>query len=301
MVLKINRAFAVLREEKSETIVFTSFLSLLIHLILIVGIGFSFPEPQKMKQVDPLLAFHQAKEEPFTADYKAAKAQDSSGSEEENRQARILHSPLVVSLDFLPQSELVVSSKERDEEPAVVDDIAAKKDDLLARSEKKISEGGALGADANSPQLRTAREAVQAKILNVEASLGALEEARAKKPRIKRYTSVAAQSAVEAEYIYRWVRKIEEVGTLNYPPQAVEEKLDGSLRLLVAVNTQGHLVELKVLHGSGYRVLDDAARYIVRLAEPFEPFPPALEEQADIIEIVRRWQFLSAGRRLVTE
>lgn len=288
-------------EEKSETIIFASFLSLLAHLILVIGMSFSLPEPDPVTSMDLLLTFDKAKEEPLYAEHKAAAAQEPSGEAKENIQARVLYSPFIVSLDFLLQSQLVVSEFAQEQDPTLIRKNEVIKDDLRSTSKYTVRDSGSLGADSNSRILSTSRQAIQARIMNIEASLGALEEEHAKRPRIKRYTSIVAQSALEAEYIYRWVTKIETVGNLNYPSRAVEEKVDGSLRLLVALDAEGNLVDLRLLQSSGYRLLDDAARYIVRLAEPFEPFPTAIEEQVDIIEIVRTWQFFSAGRRVVFE
>ena len=38
-------------------------------------------------------------------------------------------------------------------------------------------------------------------------------------------------------------------------------------------------------------MLDEAAERIVRLAEPFAPFPAELKQQADILVITRTWRF----------
>jgi len=48
-----------------------------------------------------------------------------------------------------------------------------------------------------------------------------------------------------------------------------------------------------VLRSSGYKILDDAAVRIVRLAAPFAPFPEEIRKEVDILDITRIWQFKS--------
>ena len=47
------------------------------------------------------------------------------------------------------------------------------------------------------------------------------------------------------------------------------------------------------MRSSGYRLLDDAAVRIVKMAAPFAPLPPALRKETDILHILRTWQFQS--------
>ena len=81
------------------------------------------------------------------------------------------------------------------------------------------------------------------------------------------------------------------MGNLNYPQQAREQQIYGSLRMLVALRPTGTVQEIRILQSSGQRVLDEAAIEIVRLAAPFEPFPEELRGSVDILEIIRTWRF----------
>ncbi len=81
------------------------------------------------------------------------------------------------------------------------------------------------------------------------------------------------------------------VGNLNYPEEARRNRIYGSLRLMVSLLPDGHVKDISVLESSGHRVLDDAAIRIVRLAQPFAPFPKDMREEADILEIIRTWKF----------
>ena len=113
--------------------------------------------------------------------------------------------------------------------------------------------------------------------------------------RVKRISSVEAKASPEAFYLESWKRKIEAVGNLNYPAEAKAEGIYGRLRVLVSIYPNGQLKEARILSSSGHPVLDQAALNIVDLASPFAPFPTALRKEADLLEIVRVWEFRRQG------
>jgi protein TonB len=94
-----------------------------------------------------------------------------------------------------------------------------------------------------------------------------------------------------ASYMEAWRRKVERIGNLNYPQEAKEKALFGSLILHVAVRADGSLEGVRVVRSSGHDVLDDAAVKIVRLAAPFAPFPDDIKAETDVLDITRVWQF----------
>lgn len=84
---------------------------------------------------------------------------------------------------------------------------------------------------------------------------------------------------------------MERVGKLNYPAEARRRDITGSLRLLVVIDADGALADVRLVESSGQAILDDAALRIVRLAAPFAPFPPSIRALADTVEIERVWRF----------
>ena len=114
----------------------------------------------------------------------------------------------------------------------------------------------------------------------------------AKRPKSITLTA-STKKAVEASYLASWVRKIEKTGNLNYPQEARIKKLDGRLRMNVRLNAAGEILSAKVTLSSGNNVLDQAAKRILHLAEPFAPFPEELKERTDQIVIIRTWEFKS--------
>ena len=110
-----------------------------------------------------------------------------------------------------------------------------------------------------------------------------------KRPR-KRFIGARTEEYRFAQYIEDWRRKVERIGTLNYP-EAARGKLYGSLVLTVSINHDGSLNRVDINRSSGYRVLDDAAKRIVEMASPYSPFPPDIRRDTDILEITRTWYF----------
>ena len=61
----------------------------------------------------------------------------------------------------------------------------------------------------------------------------------------------------------------------------------------VWLNSSGEVLDVKINHSSGTSLLDEAAKRILRIAQPFAPFPEELRERADQIVIIRTWDFKS--------
>ena len=94
-----------------------------------------------------------------------------------------------------------------------------------------------------------------------------------------------------ASYLGAWAQKVTNIGNLNYPAAAREQRLYGSLILHVAVRADGRVESIRVVRSSGFDLLDQAAIQIVELAAPFSPFPPDIAADTDVLDIVRTWQF----------
>lgn len=94
-----------------------------------------------------------------------------------------------------------------------------------------------------------------------------------------------------AGYLDRWKRKVERVGTLNFPRQARTRPSLGSPVLEVAIDADGELKDIVVRRSSGQRMLDQAALNILRRAAPFDPFPESLRADYDELRFAYQWQF----------
>ena len=117
-------------------------------------------------------------------------------------------------------------------------------------------------------------------------------ENRSERPKVK-YMNTSTKEFIPARYMREWINRVERVGNLNYPDQARRQKLSGTLILDVVINSDGELVNIDLRQSSGHKLLDDAAKRIVKLAAPYSPFPAKLKQEADIIHITRSWEFMS--------
>ncbi len=97
-----------------------------------------------------------------------------------------------------------------------------------------------------------------------------------------------------ASYLNVWKKRVERIGTLNFPRAALLQGVSTHPVIEVAIASDGQLREVKVRSSSGYEALDRAALDIVHIAAPFEPFPAALREDYDVVRFAYEWHF-SAG------
>lgn len=107
------------------------------------------------------------------------------------------------------------------------------------------------------------------------------------------------EGVVYAEYVDKWRRRIEQVGTRNYPEEAKRRKIYGSLLLTVHIKADGSVEKVEIDRSSGHRLLDAAARRVVELAGPFPPFPAVVRKDWDILSISRTWMFTRSDLELV--
>jgi protein TonB len=95
-----------------------------------------------------------------------------------------------------------------------------------------------------------------------------------------------------AVYLDIWRRKIERVGTINFPDVARRKQLSGTPVIEVTIGSDGKLVNTVVRRSSGHAEIDEAAMRILKLASPYDPFPAAMNAKHDEIRIAYEWQFL---------
>jgi protein TonB len=98
-----------------------------------------------------------------------------------------------------------------------------------------------------------------------------------------------------AVYLDSWRRKIERVGTINFPAVARRDKLSGTPVIEVTIGADGKLLQTVVRRSSGHAEIDEAAMRILKLAAPYDPFPAELSSKHDEIRIAYEWQFLGGA------
>jgi len=102
-----------------------------------------------------------------------------------------------------------------------------------------------------------------------------------------------------AEYLDDWRRRVERIGTANYPTALLGNIDAGRPTLEVVIAADGRLDDIVVRRSSGDKALDQAALKILRLAAPFAPLPANIREDYDVLRFAYEWDFAAgaaAGR-----
>jgi protein TonB len=103
------------------------------------------------------------------------------------------------------------------------------------------------------------------------------------------------RESIVAPYLDSWRQRVERIGTLNYPTAAQRAGVQASPVLEVAIDADGRLSKAEILTSSGFPDLDAAALAILKLASPFDPFPPDLAARYQTLRFAYEWQF-TGGR-----
>ena len=277
------------RISASDRLGFTLFLALTLHAIVVLGVGFTRSDhrsEQALPSLDIILANSRSLEAVENPDYLAQA--DQAGGGKADARAR----PSAPVSSPTPVDQLGLSDRERAE--LRKQQLSISKLYFLTQSESDASlnqQQQQRSKDSNSKQ-ESAAEQRQTRIARLQAEIRQMTIDYAKRPRIITLTA-STRKAVEASYLASWVQKIEHTGNLNYPQEARLKNLAGRLRMSVRINAAGEVLEMQITSSSGASILDEAARQILRMAQPFAPFSDELKERADQIVIIRTWDFKS--------
>ena len=101
-----------------------------------------------------------------------------------------------------------------------------------------------------------------------------------------------------AAYLDGWKRRVERVGTINFPFHALDQPGIRNPILEVSIAANGKLTEVIIVRGSGSQELDMATVNILKMAAPFDTFPEYLRSDYDELRFSYEWQFTgsSVGR-----
>lgn len=284
---------AVMGAGATDRLSFTLFLALAIHAMIVFGISFTHEDPLPSPHtLEITLAQFDDGKKPEEADFLAQTNQQGSGTEDLSTPvSTTTPAPFQDSqIRETAQSEPLVTGqqpREPHKQFVVTSGNASVRAPISPPEEEEIEEP----EDRPRPTLMER----SLEIASLEAELAQKQRAYAKRPRVTRLTAASTMQTSDAYYMKSWLEKVERVGNLNYPEEARKKQIYGRLRLLVALYATGEVKEIRVLHSSGHKVLDDAAIRIVRLAAPFSPFPDDVRKERDILEIIRTWSFQEKG------
>lgn len=264
------------------------FLAALIHIVVIDQLDF-IPKLRDLRTppaLEVILVENKTDSKPEKADYIAANSQDGGGQSEDNTRPT---SPFVSNQDLgtdglaPTKMEAAAPTPQKQQADAVLTNLFA---DTLINSEISKTE-----KTPDIPRKSPIAIDQSMEIARLSAEINAQAEKYAKRPK-KKFLNARTVESTAAEYMYKWVEKVERMGNLNYPDAARRENLQGALVLVVGIFKNGKIESVSVDESSGHKLLDDAAVRIVRMAAPFDALTGDLGKETDILYIVRTWEFL---------
>src|SRR5690606_32006017 len=101
----------------------------------------------------------------------------------------------------------------------------------------------------------------------------------------------STRESILAAYLDAWRRRVERVGTVNFPATLRQRDGIGRPTLEVAIGADGTLTEIVVRRSSGDGALDQAALTILRLAAPFDPLPAEITSRYNELRFAYEWDF----------
>jgi len=274
---------------------FTLFISVVINAVVILGVSFTMDEMDPNENMAPTLDVTlvptESEKAPDDADFLAQANQDAGGNQDE-KALITTPSPAMLSTSDTSSSPLFMPQVDQASKPDQIEKeiLTANKADMKIFSQEQDPKEMQKTESVTTPELMARSK----EIAKLSAELDDQIQAFAKKPRQKFIHSRTKQYK-HARYIVEWKKAIERAGTLNFPGEAKRRNLYGSLLLDVALYSDGSVAEISVRRSSGYKILDDAAVNIVRIAAPFPPFPENIRKDTDILHITRTWKFLPGG------
>lgn len=276
------------REEQrfSATLV----LSLIVHGLLILGVGFAVDDNAPLvPTLDVIFSQTSTPLTPKQADFLAQANQQGGGDHDKAQRPRDSQPGVVPQ----PRAGLAPVPQQRQDAAAPPPPQARVVSSQHGEHQVAKSQAQPLPEQPRPDAARTAREQRDAEMARLAAEVHLRSEQYAKRPN-RKFVSASTREYAYANYLRAWVDRAERVGNLNYPDEARQRRLGGQVVISVGVRRDGSVESSRVLRSSGSPLLDDAALRIVQLAQPF-PALPSTDEGIDILQVTRTWVFLPGG------
>ncbi len=264
------------------------FLAALIHGILIIGISFN---PELATQFASAISLEvtivadadQHIDRPDNAAYLAQASQEGGGNTTERvRPAAPLQSAMPVDNEGQVDGSALDDAKAHQQsadELLVTRNSADRQITIDPRSEPQPETSTAIAMEAGSEVTLPLPQEDQVTML-----------IRDEEPR-QLIISADTRESVIAAYLDNWKRRIEAVGEAYLPQLGELDDISGSPTLMVAIDMSGDLTEAVIRKTSGSTILDLAALDILNRASPFDPFPPEVTAEYDVVRFEYKWLF----------
>lgn len=278
------------RVSAADRLGLTLFFAIAAHALVILGISFDMEKllPKDIPlSLEITLVHSSSKDKPDDADYLAQTSQEGGGNVKEKlRPSSPAFNPLPTNERGDAEHNTPMSAPPPQQARDTTTVMTATVD-----SPEKVSQPTETPKPLTPEAPTTADLMMRSRaIARLSAQIEQRQQAYAKKDREKTITARTREYRYAA-YMDAWRQKVERIGNLNYPDEAKRSKLSGNLTLDVALKPDGSVASIEVMRSSGHKVLDDGAIRIVKLAAPFNEFPPEIRKETDLLHIIRVWQF----------
>jgi protein TonB len=265
-------------------------LSLLVHGIVLLGLGFTLADNAPVvPTLDVILSQTSTPLTPKQADFLAAANQQGGGDRDKSRR------PREAQAGWVPQTRAGIAPeplRAQSPDPAPPPQARA----ITTRDSEVTVPPQEARPQPDRPDLDRGEHKIEhdAEMARLAAEIHLRSELYAKRPK-RRFVSASTREYAWANYLRAWVDRAERVGNLNYPDEARRKRLSGQAVISVAVRRDGSIEQSRIIQSSGVPLLDSTALRIVTLSAPFPPLPHT-EENIDILHVTRTWVFLPDGQ-----
>lgn len=266
----------------------TLLFSVIAHAVVVLGLTFEYAKPApRLPSLDVILVQSASGKKPEKADFLANASNEGGGTVEKAvRPTDLVSAPVPKPRPGIAPMPLV--SGAREPQPAREHELLTQQQSHFAVQTRPQTVEQAETAKPD-PQAQTERSIEMARLAN---ELHSETQVYAKRPK-KKYISANTKEAADAAYQAGWVGRVERIGNLNYPDEARRQQLQNgrtlSLMLTAGIRRDGGLASVDIVQSSGFKLVDEAAIRIVRLAAPFPPLPANIDY--DELYITRTWEF----------
>lgn len=274
----------------TDSLLITLFLAAVVHLIIILGINFTAPEPDKVRRsIEITLVNTPVKQAPKEAKFLAQENQVGAGEKIKKPTPPKQQLP---SEGNRPLAKPVKKSASEESQPKTVHKVLTQQ-----KSEKKVVIASKPKPEPVKQEIVEKRPHLSAESLQQQIAQMGTEirqsQQSADDTNIKFVSEVSAHKYLAAQYMKDWESKVERVGNLNYPEVAAKKNFSGTLTMDVTINADGSIHKITIKRSSGNPALDEAAKRIVLMSAPFAPLPIELLKELNpkILGITRVWKF----------
>lgn len=264
-------------------------IATLAHGVLL-SIHFGMPNVEQASNKDTTIAVQISPSQVKEADFLAQQDQKGGGeTEEKQRKSTPIQEPNPETkmgekqLDSLQQLQ---QKQELNFDEKVLMTVLSWQKQNEEKQRKKQQEALEREAAANAKMIAS----IEAQYLQRQQDLSRMQSTETVS------SLVTAKQEATAPYLEKFRQKVELYGNRDYPEQAKIQALAGEVRLMVILNSQGGIRDIRLMKSSGHEILDKAAIDSVKKSAPFGIFDERLrEKQISELRIIRTWRFDPAG------